>query len=194
VNQQQYFEILGALLSIGYSLLLMKENKTGWLLGIASSCISVWLFYQTQLFAQAIISVYFALVGIYGYWYWHRAEKHHEHIHIWPVHFHPIAIITIAVIGFPLASIFAAYTKSASPVLDTLVTVSGFIASIKEARKILSSWLYWFIINLASAWLYYTQHLNYYAILMVVYAGICIPGYISWHRIYQAQKKTAANR
>jgi nicotinamide mononucleotide transporter len=59
------------------------------------------------------------------------------------------------------------------------------LASIKEARKILTSWVYWFALNALSVMLYYQQELFYYAGLMVVYTLICVGGFISWYKIYK---------
>jgi nicotinamide mononucleotide transporter len=89
------------------------------------------------------------------------------------------------------AFLFDRYTDSVSPYLDSFITVFGLLASVKEARKILTSWVYWFVLNAFSILLYYQQGLFYYAALMIVYTLICVGGFISWHKIYkqnQAEK------
>lgn len=184
-----WLEILGATFSIVYSLLLMREKSIGWWFGIASSLIGIWLFYQTKIYAQAMISFYFALVGCYGLWYWKQAEKQDKHIAIWPVKKHAIAVVVFTLLSLLSAYIFSNYTNSSSPYFDSFITLFGLLASVKEARKILSSWIYWFVINAASVVLYYQQGLYYYAVLMIVYTAICIPGYLNWMRIYNEHKR-----
>lgn len=186
-----WIELAAACCSIVYSLLLMREKISGWFFGIASSVLSVLLFYETKLYAQSLISIYYAGVGVYGWWYWFRARKRDEHIHRWQLPQHLTAIGLFTVLSFGVAFLFKRYTDSASPYMDSFLTLFGILASIKEARKILTSWIYWLVINLFSAWLYGSQGLYIYAVLMVVYAGICIPGYLSWLKIYRSHATPA---
>lgn len=181
----QGLEIAGAITSIVYSLLLMKEKTMGWWFGIASSFIGAFLFFHTKIYAQSIISLYYAGVGFYGLWYWKNAEKRDEHIHIWSPKMHLLAITSFAALSWIVAYLFKTYTDSQNPYLDSFITLFGLLASIKEARKILTSWVYWFVINALSVVLYYQQGLVYYAALMIVYTLICISGYINWYKIYR---------
>lgn len=178
-------EITAAACSIGYSLLLMREKITGWYLGILSSILSMILFYHTRLYAQSIISIYYAGIGVYGLIYWTKANRRNEHIHQWKATTHVRMIVIFAAISIAAGVLMQKYSDASRPMPDAFLTIFGFLASIKEARKVLSSWIYWFFINLGSAWLYYLQELNVYAVLMVVYAFICIPGFISWYRIWK---------
>lgn len=181
-------EAIGAASSIAYSLLLMREKSIGWLFGIISSLLGVILFFKTGIYAQALISVYYAAIGVYGWVYWRKAEKRDEHIHKWRFVYHLYAILLFTVLSIGSAWFFQSYTDSKQPVLDSFVTVFGILASLKEARKILTSWAYWFIINVFSALLYYQQALFVYAVMMLVYAAICIPGYLNWLRIYKTHE------
>lgn len=181
----QVLEISGACFSIFYSLLLMREKSLGWYFGIASSLIGVYIFYETKIYGQAVISIYFAGVGVYGLWYWNKAEKRDEHINKWPPVYHVYAIIIFSILSVVSSYFFMEYTDSKSPYLDSFITLFGLLASIKEARKILTSWVYWFVINGVSVVLYYQQGLSYYAWMMVVYTFICIPGFLNWYRIYK---------
>jgi nicotinamide mononucleotide transporter len=178
-------EIISAFFSVFYSLLLIREKKIGWLFGIISSIAGIILFWQTKLYAQSFISCYYTVIGVYGWAYWASAERRNEHIHIWPWSRHLVFIVVFTIISYFFSLLFSAYTDSKSPIFDSFVTSFGLLASFKEARKILTSWVYWLFINIASAILYYQQHLFVYTVLMVVYAFICIPGYLNWLRIYR---------
>ena len=181
----QLLEITSAGLSIIYNLLLMREKTLGWWFGIAASVTGVILFYYTKLYAQSIISIYYAGVGVYGLWYWKNAEQKNEHIANWKILTHVKFIALFGLISFLCATLFIKYTDSVSPYLDSFITAFGLLASIKEARKILTSWVYWFILNALSVVLYYQQELYYYACLMVVYTVICVFGYLNWYKIYK---------
>jgi nicotinamide mononucleotide transporter len=186
----QIVEALSAILSIVYSLLLMREKTIGWLFGIIASVLGVVLFFHTKLYAQSLISVYYGAIGVYGWMYWSKAKQRNEHIHKWTPSMHVKVIAAFVILSVGCAWLFDAYTDSKNPYLDSFVTLFGLLASLKEARKILSSWMYWLVINLASAVLYAGESLYVYALMMVVYAAICIPGYLSWLRIYRKHQTT----
>jgi nicotinamide mononucleotide transporter len=185
-------EILGALCSIVYSLLLMREKTIGWLFGILSSLLGIVLFFETRLYAQALISIYYAAIGVYSWYYWLRADKRDEHIHRWKLRQHLSWIALFCILSLASAFFFERYTDSSSPYLDSFLTLFGFLASVKEARKIMTSWIYWLVINAFSVLLYFNQELYFYAAMMIVYAVICIPGYLSWRRIYYSTHPTSA--
>lgn len=185
-------EFLGSVFSITYSVLLIREKSIGWFFGIASSLLGIILFFESKIYAQAIISVYYAGIGVYGWLYWKKAEQRNEHIHIWKPRQHLIYIGLFVLLSLLSAYLFKTYTDSQNPYLDSFVTLFGFLASIKEARKILTSWVYWFAINLCTVVLYYNQHLYFYAGMMILYALICIPGYLNWKKIYNQNLPTSA--
>ena len=180
-----WLEVFGAGFSIVYSLLLMREKMLGWLFGIAASIISMYLFFETKLYAQAVISIYYACVGVYGWMYWYKAKERNEHIHVWGIRQHVLYVGMFIILSLASTWVFKNYTDSASPYLDSFLTLFGLLASIKEARKILTSWVYWFVINGVSVYLYFSQHLYYYAAITVLYTIICIPGYLNWLKIYR---------
>lgn len=195
-SSQLYFilEILGSCLSILYSILLMREKIAGWFFGIAASVLSMVVFYETRLYAQSVISIYYAAVGVYGWIYWVKAKQQDKHIQVWKIRTHLIFITMFIGISLGCYFLFKKYTDASMPLLDSFLTAFGLLASIKEARKILTSWIYWLVINLFSGWLYYTQGLYFYAVLMIVYAGICIPGYLSWLTIYRTKSQTESKK
>lgn len=185
-------EFLGSVFSITYSVLLIREKSIGWFFGIASSLLGIILFVESKIYAQAIISVYYAGIGVYGWLYWKKAEQRNEHIHIWKPQQHFLYVGLFVMLSLLSAYLFKTYTDSQNPYLDSFVTLFGFLASIKEARKILTSWVYWFAINAFSVLLYYNQHLYFYSGMMILYALICIPGYLNWKKIYNRNLPTSA--
>lgn len=74
------------------------------------------------------------------------------------------------------------HTDSPRPYFDASLTVFGFSATILEARKILSAWIYWFIINGASIVLMIDRKMPLYAGLSLVMTLLCIKGYLDWKK------------
>ena len=55
------------------------------------------------------------------------------------------------------------------------------------ARKVLSNWLYWVVIDAVSVYLYWSRGLDIYALLMLVYTGMAVYGYLQWKKNYDRQ-------
>ena len=50
------------------------------------------------------------------------------------------------------------------------------------ARKILENWIYWFVIDAVSVYLYLSRDLYFTAALFVAYLVMIVFGYLSWRR------------
>jgi len=87
-----------------------------------------------------------------------------------------------------LGYFFGECTEAVNPYLDALTTIFSFIASILEARKILTSWLFWIFINLMTITLYVQQNLIIYVSLTIVYFVFSIVGYLEWKKSHQLTK------
>jgi len=66
--------------------------------------------------------------------------------------------------------------------LDILITVFCFIATFKETHKIVTAWIYWIILNVASFVLYLQSDLFIYALLMLIYTALSVKGYLIWNK------------
>lgn len=173
-------EILSVLCSIAYLLLLMKKNRLCWLFGITGSAMGVYLMLDKQLPAQAIIYTYYVIIGVYGWWHWHKTDNTLHTIKEWKVITHVVMNAFAILIGILAAQLITHYTQSTYAYADALLTSYGFVASFMQARKILSSWVYWFLIDAMSAVLYYQSGLTWYVLLMVLYCVLCVKGFLEW--------------
>ena len=55
-------------------------------------------------------------------------------------------------------------------------------------KKVLETWYYWIVLNLASIWLYMDRSLDIYAALICVYAVMSVWGLVQWSRVYRGQR------
>ena len=72
------------------------------------------------------------------------------------------------------------YTQAALPFLDALTTWGAIITTYMVAKKILENWIYWFVIDSISIYLYISRELYLTAFLFFIYLIIIIFGYRSW--------------
>lgn len=177
---------MSAVFSVAYLVLLIKQNSWCWIFAILSALLSIYLFVspEVRLYSEAILYGFYVVIAIYGWWVWRKRQKELS-VTTWTWKPHVLAIATGTLSGLGIGYIFSTYTDAEKPALDALTTSFSFIASYMEANKVLSGWLYWFVINVVTVFLYFSRSLEIYGILMVVYSVLSIVGYLRWRETLQ---------
>ena len=73
-------------------------------------------------------------------------------------------------------------TEAALPFLDALTTWGAIIATYMVAKKLIENWIYWFVIDSISIFLFISRDLNLTALLFAGYLIIICFGYRSWSK------------
>lgn len=185
-----YLEIIAVVLNLIYLILLIKEHIACWFFGISGSIVSIYLFYSIGLYSESILYIYYVFIGIYGYQLWKKKNNPKDNLKIQTVSLkkHFLIVISGILLALIAGQCFKSYTNAVNPYLDAFTTTFSFIASFLEARKILSSWLFWIVINTATILLYFQQSLDYYLLLTVIYIAFSFIGYIDWKKKHQINK------
>jgi len=183
-------EVLGVITGLLYLFLLMKEKISCWLFGILSSACGIYLFISARLYSEAILYSYYVLMGVYGWIHWYRGGTDNKRLPIteWGPIFHFLAVIIGSITAYFFGYLWTRFTDAAKPLIDAFTTVFSFLATYMEARKVLSGWIYWIVINAVSTWLYYNRGIKIYAVLMVIYTVLSVYGWIGWRRTYRSQE------
>ena len=69
-------------------------------------------------------------------------------------------------------------TDAALPFFDALTTWGAVVATYMVAKKLIENWIYWFVIDFISVFLFLSRDLFLTALLFVGYLVIIIFGYI----------------
>lgn len=179
-----HWEILAVTLAISYLLLAVRENLLCWYAAFVSSAIYVVLFWGVSLPMQSLLSVYYVVMAVYGWWNWKHGGTQDGELSVtsWGLSRHLITGAVILALTMASGYWLAVNTESAWPYVDSFISWAGVITTWMVARKILENWLYWIGINLVSATLYLDRELYLTALLFLAYAAIAIFGYLSWRR------------
>lgn len=183
-------EIISVIFGTLFLILMVKENIWCWIFGILSSAITIYLYTHVTLYLEAGLNFYYILAGFYGwiYWYKHRGRNQKTPVIEWKPKFHYINILGGIVLSLVLGYIMHQYTNSHRPYIDATITVFSFSATYLEARKVLSTWYYWFFLNAASIGLMIDRELYFFAALSVFYTVMSIIGFKQWKKTLKEQK------
>lgn len=186
--QMNGWEVVAALLGIGYILFAGRESQWCWPMAFVSTCIYSVLFWEQQLPMQSALNVYYIGMAIYGFVIWRRHEKQTQtlKIHSWPWHYHLIYLLTGIVLSL-LGGMYLSAYDTQYPYLDAAVMVFSVMNTVLMARKVLENWLYWQIINSAAIVLYFLTGFYATIVMFSIYLVLAILGYLNWRRLLKQQ-------
>ena len=73
--QTNWIEIVGAILSLIYLYLSIKQQISLWLFGFLSSAFYIVVFFQTRFYADMSLQFYYLVVSVYGWINWKRGSR-----------------------------------------------------------------------------------------------------------------------
>ena len=181
-------EILATAANLVFIVLLIREKILCWPFGIAGSLLSIYLFVDARLYSEAVLYLFYAVMGGWGWLRWHRQiEQGNNPIITWQLTGHARTILITGMVALGLGYSVQYFTDAQRPFFDAFTTAFSFVATYMEITKVLEAWGYWLLINLASVWLYHDRNLDIYAVLIGLYSIMSVWGFISWQKAYRAQ-------
>jgi len=182
--QMSPWEALAVALAIAYLLLAMRESLWCWCCAFISTAIYTFIFWDVSLLMQSGLNVFYMAMAVYGWWQWRKGGARHQGvaIHRWRPVAHIQVISLILLVTLISGYLLAENTQAVWPYVDAFTTWASVVTTWMVARKVLENWLYWIVIDLVSAVLYFDRELYLTALLFSVYVVIVIFGYFSWKK------------
>ena len=184
---ENWFEIVAALLAIAYLLLAMRQDARCWIAWIISSLMYLFVMYSAGLYMEAGLQIFYLLMGFYGLYQWQYKLANNEtlKIKVWPITTHMMCLTALFLLVITSGYILSNNTDAASPYIDAFTTWGAIIASYMVAKKILENWIYWFVIDFVSVFLFVSRELYPTALLFCLYLVLVIIGYRAWKNEWQ---------
>ena len=187
-------ELAAVILAIVYLLLVVRENIWCWGAAFVSTSIYLVLFFDVRLYMESALQVFYLAMAVYGWWQWRSGGRGGGELKIstWPVTVHAGIIAAIAVLSMTSGWLLDTRTAAAFPYLDSFTTWSAVVTTYMVTRKILENWIYWFVIDGISIYLYSSRGMYLTALLFVLYVVLVVFGYRRWRRHYRAARVAVA--
>ena len=183
-----FLEIGAVFLAVAYLLLAVRRDIRCWIAGIMSSSIYFVLMFTANLYMESILQIFYIFMGVYGFNQWKSDIANTEEISIttWNLKTHLIVLGIIFISSYFVGYILDTYTDAKLPFLDSLTTFGALFATYMVAKKILENWIYWFLIDSVSIYLFIERELYLTSILFCLYLIIIIFGFRSWLAVFRA--------
>ncbi len=211
------FAAISGLISVYF---LTKQTIWCWPTGLASVAAAAIVFYDSFLYSDMILHVYYIGMNVYGWIHWLRPGKDRAELPVAvmrPAQNVLWAIVTLLLVmawgwsmshldviaGWVLVNIDGSIGWAQSwsqgnapipayPYGDAFTTVASLIAMWFMARKLLENWAYWFIIDIVAISIYILKGLYLFAGQYTIFLVLCVMGYREWKA--SMSKNEMANR
>ena len=190
---QNWVEIAGAVLSVIYLYLSIREKSALWIFGFISSLLYIFVFFESKLYADMSLSFYYLGVSIFGWITWQQKTTQLQDTKLHITRIFDKKQLLQYVLGTLIA--YLAYylilqylTDSTIPAADSVVGALSVIATWMLAKKKIENWLIWIVVDAFAAGLYFYKELYPTAILFVIYTVMAVVGYKQWKKTLNSSK------
>ena len=161
-----------------------RNNIHTWWLGIVGCALFAWVFYESRLYADVTLQVFFILTSILGWWKWLHGGEGRE----LPVRFsRPPALIswTLVAAGAALGYgwMLRLFTDAYAPFLDSIVLAFSVLGQLLMMERRVENWWAWLLVNTIAVPLYASRGLY---VTSVLYAAFWVNAVVSlrrWQRL-----------
>ena len=179
-------EIIAVICAILYLLLAAKEDVKCWYAVIISSSLYFYIMYDAGLIMEAYLQIFYIVMALYGWFKWTKSIQinSNNRIRTWSNMKHFITITSVVILAVITGFILKKYTNAALPFLDAFTSWGAIITTYMVAQKILENWIYWFVIDSISIYIFLSRELYLTSLLFFIYLIIICFGYASWRKKY----------
>ena len=177
-----WIEPTAVILAIAYLLLAIKQNISCWFAAFFSSLLYFFVMYSAGLYMEAGLQIFYCIMAVYGWTQWRITLPGNSKflVKTWNRDQHIKAILLIILLAIVSGWTLEKFTNAALPFLDSLTTWGAIVTTYMVAKRLLENWIYWFVIDTISVFLFYSRGLILTSILFLVYLIIIYFGYKSW--------------
>ncbi len=178
-------DTLGAILGFVYLFLEFRTSAWMWVVGCVMPAVYIVVLYQSGIYADCGMEVYYILAGIYGLAVWLRGGKDGKkkiEISKTPPRVWLYLAVIFIILDASLSVFLIKCTDSKVPYTDAFTTALSIIGMWMLSRKYLEQWWVWFVVDLVSTCLYIYKGVYGRSILYGVYTVMAVYGYYLWRR------------
>ena len=182
---QYWIEFLAVVSAIVYLLLAVRQDIRCWFAAILSSFLYFFIMFSAGLYMEAGLQIFYILMAVYGWSQWREESAANIKLSVktWKPINHLFSISLILLLAYASGLILEKFTNAVFPFIDALTTWGAIVATYMVAKKLLENWIYWFVIDSISIFLFMSRGLVLTSILFFIYLIIIYFGYKSWARI-----------
>ncbi|HPG34323.1 MAG TPA: nicotinamide riboside transporter PnuC [Lentimicrobium sp.] len=197
LSDTTWLEALAVILGIASVWYARREHILVYPTGIVSVLVYVYICFNTRLYADAGINLFYFFMSVYGWYNWTKVDTTNEILKIsantliqqwFGVVFTFISYWSILGLIWLFNRNDTVYMHSWVPWIDSFTTAVFLNAMLLMARKKIENWTYWIIGNVVSIPMYFIKGLVFTSFQYVVFLVLAIMGLMEWRKRLLEQK------
>ena len=189
-------ELVAFVLALVMVVLNMRVNPIAWPLAIVSSLLYFALFWNSRLYGDASLQIFFAFVALWGWWQWLRGtEAGGVALQVRALGTQGrLRVLVALVLMWPLTGWFLKrYTDTDVPWWDAFPTTASVIGQWLLGRKYIENWPAWIVVNVVSVGLFAYKGLWLTVLLYALFIALSFVGWRAWRRLAAAVPEAAGS-
>jgi len=181
-----WIEMLAFVLSLAMVVCNIRVNVLAWPLAIAASLLYFLLFWDSRLYGEAGLQLFFVVVALWGWWQWQRGrESDGSALHVRFLSSRGrLALLAAVALAWPLLGTFLRQaTDTDVPWWDALPTAGSLAGQWLLGRKYVENWPVWVAVNAVSVGLFAWKGLWLTVLLYLLFLLMALWGWRAWHRL-----------
>ncbi len=184
-----WLELIALVLALAMVGLNMRVNPLAWPLAIASSLLYFLVFWDSRLYGEAALQIFFVVVALWGWWQWLRgtlADGTALRVRALSRRAAMGCVLAMAVAWPALALFLDHRTDSDVPWFDAFPTAASVVGQWLLGRQYVENWPVWLLVNVVSVALFALKGLWLTVLLYAVFAVLSVLGWRAWQRRAEA--------
>lgn len=177
-------EIIAVVAGLCNVLLIIKRSLWNYPFGFLMVLLYAKIFYEYQLYSDALLQIYFFFIQFYGLWYWLKGRQDDGRIVVVPLpetqYFN--YLLTAIVAWLVLSTAMSQLTNAAYPYWDGAIASLSVLAQFLMSRRNIESWYLWILVDVLAIGLFVVKELQPTAALYAVFLVLAIIGLIQWRK------------
>jgi nicotinamide mononucleotide transporter len=169
--------------------LIVRRSVWNYPVALVMVTLYTWVFWQTKLYSDAGLQLFFFAANVAGWLIWWRAAGNDGMVQVRRLPLLTIAgyiaVSLVATIGW--GHFMALNTDASAPYWDASVAMLSVIGQFLMMGRYLESWYWWIAVNILSIGLYWTKALYPTVGLASLLLGLAIYGLLEWQHAERSQ-------
>ena len=181
----KFIEYGAIFFNVVYLILAIRMSVWCWIFGIVGVLLSFYVYTHesVKLYSDASLQVVYLGLSVYGWISWKHQNDNESQFTVRRMSLlYHVAVILIGIVTTFLLGTFWTYFGASLPYLDAATTSFAIITTILVVRRYIENWIYWIVIDIVCAIMYFYKGIEGFGILFIIYAVMAIWGYRNWHK------------
>ena len=185
-------EIAANVMATAAIVLAGRNSVHTWWTGMLGCALFGLLFFDSRLYADVLLQLFFIGSSALGWWYWLRVQEGHA-LPIAAADYRSLAWPTTGALAVAAiyASLLMHFTDAYAPFIDSAVLMLSVLAQLLMMKRRIENWPFWLLVNTLAVPLYASRGLYLTAVLYAFYWLHAIYAWRQWKRMAAPAPGTA---